>query len=99
MEKFGKIVTVIITMFGVGILNGYTLSKLWLWFIVPLFKVQELPIVYAVGINMLINFVFAKRDKKSEDKEFLTEFKKDIAFTITYNIIALIFGYAITLFI
>jgi len=36
------------------ILNGYILSIMWGWFIVPVFEVKELSIAYAIGISITV---------------------------------------------
>ena len=43
--------------------HGYTISTLWLWFIVPLFKAPEIGILQAAAIMILVNYFVAKTDK------------------------------------
>lgn len=37
--------------------NGYVLSKLWAWFVVPAFGVPALPTLRAIGVMMVLNFL------------------------------------------
>jgi hypothetical protein len=37
--------------------NGYVLSSLWGWFIVPVFAVEPITIVQAVGLSIVVSFV------------------------------------------
>lgn len=52
-----------------AILNGWILTKLWLWFIVPLFDLGPLRIPYAIGLSIVVSFLTHQIDTtKSENK-------------------------------
>ena len=40
-----------------SLLNGFVLSILWGWFIVPLFGLPQLSLPYAIGIGMVVSFL------------------------------------------
>ncbi len=44
--------------------NGLTLSVLWIWFIVPTFKVPVLSIPVAIGIALIVGLLTARVAKK-----------------------------------
>lgn len=40
-----------------AILNGWALSVLWGWFVVPLFNLPQLTIIQAIGLAMVVGFL------------------------------------------
>ena len=99
MENFGKFIVVVLGMIIIPIIKGFVLSKLWLWFIVPIFQIQPLRVIEAIGIIFLINFIRLKRDKPDDSEEFWVGFAYNIGFTIVMGCFALLFGWVVTLFI
>lgn len=55
------ILGIVVAAFGFGalcsILNGYVLSILWAWFIVPTFHAPVLSIPVAIGVSMVIHYL------------------------------------------
>jgi len=99
MEKFGKFMTVVLAMILSPIINGFVFSKLCLWFIVPIFHMQPLRTVEAIGIVFLINFVRSKRDRSADSEKFWTEFLTNIIDVILLAGFALLSGWIVTLFL
>ena len=100
MENFGKFMTVVLFMTIAPIINGFVFSKLLLWFIVPIFQIQPLRVVEAIGIIFLINFIITKRGKEVKDEEeFWNEFGSNVGYTIGVGCFGLLFGWVVTLFI
>lgn len=60
-EKFVSCLGVLAVAIGftiVGaVLNGWALSVLWGWFIVPVLKVPQLTILQAIGVAMVVSFL------------------------------------------
>lgn len=59
--------------FGLSVANGWALSILWGWFIVPIFGLPELSIPAAIGIAMIVNYMTYQEpghadDRTSDDK-------------------------------
>jgi hypothetical protein len=66
----------IIITFLVGaiqtLLSGYTIMKLWAWFIAPTFGIFALTIPQAIGIGLMLSFVvplIVSRDDMDDDNE------------------------------
>ena len=57
------------------LMNGWALSVLWGWFIVPLFALPALPILYAIGISFIASLLYRNvlntEKKKGEDTSTL----------------------------
>lgn len=49
--------TVVATVVLAAVLNGYTLSVLWGWFVVPTFHLPTLPIAMAMGIALTVRYI------------------------------------------
>ena len=66
---FGVLFTVFFaTALGV-IVNGYVLSILWSWFIIP-FGLPQLSIAHAIGVGMVMSFLTYQHQTSTEaDKE------------------------------
>ena len=75
------IVIIPIAIYGY-VINGWVLSLLWLWFIVPVFHVVALTIPQSIGITMIVGFLTKQmtNDKGEEDKR--TTSKKIIDFLV-----------------
>ena len=99
MENFGKFMTIVLAMIISPIINGFVFSKLWLWFIVPIFQMQPLRIVEAIGIIFLINFIRMKRDRAADKEEFWKTFTTNMIFVVLMAGFALLSGWVVTLFL
>ncbi len=84
---FGLIVFTLLAVVVGTIANGWALSTLWGWFIVPLFGLPALTIPYALGISTIAGFLLSanntsKSDNKSKDRELSTLFAELIALVV-----------------
>jgi hypothetical protein len=60
------LLTAVITMVITStIVNGWALSLLWAWFVVPIFELPALSLMQAIGIAMIINFSTANLAKEN----------------------------------
>ena len=98
MENFGKFMAVVLAMIVGPIIKGFVFSKLWLWFIVPIFQIQPLRVVEAIGIMLLFNFISVKISKKSVEDDFWEVYRLYVVSSIIVSVFALLFGWIIKLF-
>ena len=60
-------------VFGVALVvggllvNGWAISMLWGWFVVPLFGTKSLTIANAIGLSCFVSLFTASSAKKEED--------------------------------
>jgi hypothetical protein len=99
MENFGKFMTVLLAMIISPIINGFVFSKLWLWFIVPIFQIHPLRVVEAIGIIFLINFIKVKKDKEADKDKFWETFATNMVFVVLMAGFALLSGWVVMLFL
>ena len=90
----GIIVSVVILV----ILNGLVLSQLWAWFVVPVLGVPQISIAQAVGLTLIVTYLFKeiRREKKYATQ---AEWFEGIVFSVMNAGLILLFGYIIQLFI
>lgn len=99
MENFGKFVTIVLAMIIGPIVYGFVILKLWGWFIVPIFEVEPLRLVEAIGLMFIINYIRAKRDKEADKYKFWEQFANNILFLFLMSGFALLSGWIVSLFI
>jgi len=71
MELLALLVVVVIIPLN-SVLNGWVLTKLWAWFMVPTFGLPELGIVPAIGLSMIIGYLtqHATSSKSSDEDKY-----------------------------
>lgn len=79
----------------VSIWNGFTLSILWGWFVVPVFGVPPLRIPFAIGISLIVGYL-THQTRKSEDEP---ETGFIIIFGLLKPALALLIGWIVTWFV
>jgi hypothetical protein len=99
MENLGKFVTVVLAVIVSAIIRGFIFSKLWLWFIVPIFQMQPLRVVEAIGIMSLIEFFLIKKDKNNNEEKFWETLLSSMLFVMITSGFTLLFGWIVTLFL
>lgn len=75
MKKDDTFTTCLGIVFGLGIvlvvgtlLDGWALSKIWNWFIPPIFKLTPLTLWQAIGVSMVFE-LFIRNNKKASAKQ------------------------------
>lgn len=93
---FGIFALTLLYIVGGSVLNGWVLSKLWLWFMVPLFGFKPLSIVYAIGLALTVRFLTVNYDFAKQEKQSATTI---LLIPIFSSLFALAFGWLIHLFV
>ena len=96
----GLIALFVIVIPASVIMNGWVLSIMWRWFIVPFFHLPELTIAYAVGISMVISLFKDKSSVSQNNEKSLSE-KIISAFVYAFilPLLSLGFGWIVLQFI
>ena len=84
----------------VSILNGYVLSILWGWFIVPTFEAPELSVVAAIGISLVVSYLTHQENEYKKEKDGLSAEKvvSAIATVTAKPLVVLLFGWILNFF-
>ena len=77
-------------------LNGFVLTKLWAWFIVPTFGLPALSIPVAIGIALIVGRLVPPIKNKEEEKK---SFNVAMMEVIAPPFAALLIGWIVTLFL
>lgn len=72
------------------VLNGWVLTILWGWFMVPIFNLPALTLVPAMGVALVIGYLTKNVGVKADENA--------AAAMIVYPFITLLIGYVIQLF-
>ena len=83
-----------------SLMNGWALSTLWGWFIVPLFGVPSLTIAQAIGVAITVS-TFKTTSIKSPDKDedSFTLFAKSFLLVITTPLMSVGLGRIVLQFV
>jgi Na+(H+)/acetate symporter ActP len=97
---FGIIFTLLVVIICSPIMNGWVLSVLWGWFIVPIFNAPQLSIPYAIGISFIIHMLTNKQSDttNNKDKDVTTIIIEALVSTFITPLLVLLFGWIVTLF-
>lgn len=102
LTVFGGVIGVATLMVISSIFNGYALSVLWGWFVVPVFHLPELSIVPAIGIAMVVSYLTYQENNCEKEKEERGSFGEVIMLgtmaAIIKPLFALFFGWIVHLF-
>ena len=96
----GLIVSFVVLIVISAIMNGWALSILWSWFVVPVFNVAKLSIPQAIGIGMVVSMLLNKYSSESKKSEDLLESLFTAGFTSIFGPLMVLFiGWIVTLFL
>ena len=99
LAVLGGIVGVGFLMVFSSIFNGYALSVLWGWFVVPTFGAPALGVVPAIGVAMVVSYLtYQTHDCKKEETTFGETIAKGTMMVVLKPSFALFFGWIVHLF-
>lgn len=93
---------VVVFVVSATMLNGYALSVLWGWFVVPTFEtVPPLSLPAAIGIAMVVGFLTNHTAPKKREESYddtIWDKLSPLMFVYAKPIVALLFGFIVQLF-
>lgn len=100
MKIFGSIVATVVALVLGAIMGGFVLSKLWVWFMVPIFDLNPLRIVEAIGLTFIAGYMTKNPVESSKTLEgpFLEELLIAFLQTLVMAVGFLLIGWIIHLF-
>lgn len=70
MKIIGYITVTILLLAIMMPLNGYMISVLWDWFIIPLFKLPSLSVPQAIGLAIMVSVLTRQIDNTKSEKSY-----------------------------
>lgn len=94
MEAFVKVVLWLIALVVSVLFNGYALTILWRWFVVPTFGLVQLSIPAAIGFSLTVSYLTTRSSElKSDDDDIAAAFIR----ALLLPTLVLAFGYIVQL--
>lgn len=98
-----KFIGGLVVLVGADLLNGWVLSILWRWFIVPTFNLPHLQVVPAMGIAVVVSHLTGhggRSNSQDDDEESLGEtVVKNVFYSVITSFLALFVGWVIHFFL
>ena len=69
MDAIGKFFTTLIMGLFSIIARGFVIMKLWAWFIVPIFTLNALTLVHAIGFSLVVGLLTSELKPEDDDGE------------------------------
>lgn len=93
---------VLFILVGGMVVNGWALSVLWDWFMVPAFGLPHLAVSYAIGISVVIGLLTHQRQEQKK-YENMDEAAKGLleqgTYVVAKPLVAVLVGWIITWFL
>jgi hypothetical protein len=94
----GMVVLAVLAITGSAVMNGWALSVMWGWFVVPTFGVPPLSIPAAIGFSMVVGMLTRQTSTNSSEKETTVSQVGVVAYAIVGPILVVCMGYVVKLF-
>mgnify|MGYP001606748947 CR=1 FL=1 len=96
MEKLGKFVFYTLIISVDIVIKSFVFMKMWVWFIVPAFKVPSLSLVYCTGIIIFIYYMRISSKEKDKETDLNTSIVAEMLLrTIVFAALYLLVGFLI----
>ncbi len=94
----GVMISVVLVSVVGAIINGWALSTLWGWFIVPVFDLPILTIIQAIGISLILGYITSKEPKHSDDRKSSDRIIESTAHTLATPLFSVGIGWIVLQF-
>ena len=99
MKFIGYTVTTIIAAFITAVWSGYVFSVLWSWFIAGQFGLGDIGVANAIGLAIAIRLMTNQHKMDDVERKYSDVLVHGFSYGITAPLVALAYGYVVTLFI
>jgi len=80
-------------------MSSFVIFRLWGWFIVPIFELEAIRFVEAIGLAIILYYVLARMDDVSDYEEYTQKLLSIFVFNSLLSLFTLLIGWAVTLFL
>lgn len=95
----GSVTVVIGYIVLTSVMNGWVLTYLWQWFVMPVFDIRSILIVEAIGISMIATFLARHASRQKENRTIEEQKIEAIQYGILHPLIVLGVAYIVHLFL
>jgi len=96
MKVLGYITAFIALIVVSATMNGWALSILWEWYLVPIFDIPKISIPSAIGIALIVGYLtHQQQDVDTEDYSPAEVMTRAIIIAFTKPLLALLFGWVV----
>jgi len=82
-----------------ALLNGWVLTKLWAWFVAPVFGVQTLTLIPAIGLSLVVAYLtHQQRKNNNKGKDTTTLIAENIGEIVVYPLFVLLVSWVVVQF-
>jgi hypothetical protein len=100
MKIIGYITATIFLLIYGALMNGWALSKLWLWFIVPTFDLPPISIPAAIGMAIVVGYMSKTiKPTKPGEKTYGEALLEDFGVSTFKPLFALLIGSIVRLYL
>ena len=96
---FGLFVAAIALIVVGSIMNGWVLSIMWGWFVVPLFGVPVLKVAPAIGVALVAKMLTHQSSSKSNEKKDTSETVGELIAAFLSPMVTLLIGWIVLQFV
>ncbi len=97
MGSFILFVFTLVVAAVLSVWEGFVLTKLWGWFLVPHFGMAALPITIAIGISLIAAFL-THQSKPKSNESLEDQIVELFGRSITNGLVMLLMGWTVTQF-
>lgn len=98
-DCLGALLAVAVVLVVGTMLNGWVLTVLWAWFVVPVFALPLLSTAYAIGIASIIGFLTHQYQRSDNDLSANDSLIAALAYAIGRPLLLLAFGWIVLQFV
>ena len=98
LAALGAVALVAVTSALTSIWRGFVLTKLWIWFIVPVFHLPVLTLVPAIGLCFVVSYLTHQYQHDDGDRSQGDKFAGILGYGLMYPAIVLFMGWILQMF-
>lgn len=99
-SSYNLVMLLTIPLVIVGLfINGWAISTMWGWFVVPIFALPSLTIAQAVGVSCLLSLLKPSSSDRRESRDTIEIIGNMISEALFVPVIAVGFAWIVTLFL
>jgi len=88
----------ILSIVPLMLLDGFALTRLWHWFVVPLFHLHDLTLLGAIGLALTVKYVTVQYDHNEDKRDSKRRLIAALGYGTAKPLLAVAFGWLVRFF-